>query len=250
VIILAAVTASLSGCGGLPGQIASSQMIDQVAPTEQAVGEISNDPSPLVDEVVMTSLQQFPPPDLIIEGTIASEQKLWIPDTTASKAELADRQARGLPIGVNATDYQVTIDKVLYGQAPSTTLIIAPNGAQYKVGDRALLFLTDISGDPIRAPGQTKYMVMVSDGQFRIEKDNTLSSHRPKSGYPLADTYRGKDKGTLEKELQLIRQRLDSIEEVLAEEMTEDDKRALEEALKEHREGKTVPFKKSKASKH
>ena len=57
-------------------------------------------------------------------------------------------------------------------------------------------------------------------------------------------------KGTLEKELQLIRQRLDSIEEVLAEEMTEDDKRALEEALKEHREGKTVPFKKSKASKH
>ncbi|MBI2125855.1 MAG: hypothetical protein HYU02_00855 [Thaumarchaeota archaeon] len=47
-----------------------------------------------------------------------------------------------------------------------------------------------------------------------------------------------------------MRKRLDSIEEALAEEMTEDDKRALKEALKEHGEGKTVPFKKSKANKH
>lgn len=46
----------------------------------------------------------------------------------------------------------------------------------------------------------------------------------------------------VEKELKLIRQRLESIEEVLAEEMTEDDKRALSEALKDHKSGKTVPF--------
>ncbi len=47
---------------------------------------------------------------------------------------------------------------------------------------------------------------------------------------------------TLERELKLIRQRLDSIEEALGEEMTDDDKRALQEALEEHRLGKTVPF--------
>ena len=47
---------------------------------------------------------------------------------------------------------------------------------------------------------------------------------------------------SLERELRLIRQRLDSIEEALAEEMSEDDKKALEEALEEHREGRTVPF--------
>ncbi len=47
---------------------------------------------------------------------------------------------------------------------------------------------------------------------------------------------------SLEKELRLIRQRLDSIEDALAEEMSEDDKKARAEALKEHREGKTVPF--------
>lgn len=46
----------------------------------------------------------------------------------------------------------------------------------------------------------------------------------------------------VERELKLIRQRLESIEEALAEEMTEDDKRALREALKEYRSGKTVPF--------
>jgi len=47
---------------------------------------------------------------------------------------------------------------------------------------------------------------------------------------------------SLEKELRLIRQRLDSIEDVLSEEMSTGDKRARAEALKEHREGKTVPF--------
>lgn len=47
---------------------------------------------------------------------------------------------------------------------------------------------------------------------------------------------------SLEKELRLIRQRLDSIEDVLSEEMSSSDKKARAEALKEHSEGKTVPF--------
>ncbi len=47
---------------------------------------------------------------------------------------------------------------------------------------------------------------------------------------------------SLEKELRLIRQRLDSIEDALSEEMSAGDKKARADALKEHREGKTVPF--------
>lgn len=47
---------------------------------------------------------------------------------------------------------------------------------------------------------------------------------------------------SLEKELRLIRQRLDSIEEALAEEMSEDDRNALAEGLREHKEGKTIKF--------
>ena len=46
----------------------------------------------------------------------------------------------------------------------------------------------------------------------------------------------------LQKELRLIRQRLDSIEDALSEEMSADGKRARAEALKEHREGKTAQF--------
>lgn len=46
----------------------------------------------------------------------------------------------------------------------------------------------------------------------------------------------------LEKELHLIRERLEAIEQALGEEMTTDDKKALEEAMKEHRAGNTIPF--------
>jgi len=56
------------------------------------------------------------------------------------------------------------------------------------------------------------------------------------SQFPMAQS-------TIEKELRLIRKRLDAIEEAIAEEMTDDDKAALKEALKEHREGRTIPFK-------
>jgi hypothetical protein len=49
---------------------------------------------------------------------------------------------------------------------------------------------------------------------------------------------------TIEKELKLIRQRLEAIEEVLGEEMSEDDKRDLKEALAEHRRGKSGPYEK------
>lgn len=45
---------------------------------------------------------------------------------------------------------------------------------------------------------------------------------------------------SLEKELRIIRQRLDSIEEALAEEMSPDDKEALAEARREHKDGKSV----------
>jgi len=46
----------------------------------------------------------------------------------------------------------------------------------------------------------------------------------------------------LERELHLIRERLEAIEDALGEEMTGDDKQALDEAMKEHREGKTIAF--------
>ena len=55
-------------------------------------------------------------------------------------------------------------------------------------------------------------------------------------------------KTKLERELELIRQRLDSIEEALADEMTTDDKAALSEALREHTHGRTISFEKAEKS--
>ena len=51
----------------------------------------------------------------------------------------------------------------------------------------------------------------------------------------------------LEKELSLIRQRLKAIEEALGEEMRLNDEEALDQALKDHREGTSIPFKAARA---
>ena len=80
----------------------------------------------------------------------------------------------------------------------------------------------------------------VSRGRFRrtLQEGRTFPRsliRASESRLPMAQT-------AIEKELRLIRQRLESIEEALAEEMTEDDKRALREALQEHRAGRTVSF--------
>ena len=44
----------------------------------------------------------------------------------------------------------------------------------------------------------------------------------------------------------MIRERLEAIEEALGEQMTAEDKKALDDALKEHRDGKTIRFLPSK----
>ena len=44
-------------------------------------------------------------------------------------------------------------------------------------------------------------------------------------------------------EIRIIRMKIEAIEEILGEEMSEEDRKALEEALEEHRKGLTVPLK-------
>ena len=43
-------------------------------------------------------------------------------------------------------------------------------------------------------------------------------------------------------EIRIIRMKIEAIEELLGEEMSEEDKKALEEALEEHRRGLTIPL--------
>jgi len=57
-------------------------------------------------------------------------------------------------------------------------------------------------------------------------------------------------KAVLEKELDLIRRRLEAIETALGEEMTADEKAELEEALREHKQGKSIRFRPSRHRAH
>jgi len=43
-------------------------------------------------------------------------------------------------------------------------------------------------------------------------------------------------------EIRIIRMKIEAIEEILGEEMSEEDRKALKEALEEHRRGLTVPL--------
>lgn len=207
-LVLVVVTSLLSGCAPSSGQPAPAQVIDQTAPTALPPEEINDAFPSRIDEGEIRSLEELLSADLIIEGKIVDKQTHWVTDTSATKTELADRQARGLPTGTDVLEYQVTIDKVFEGLAPSATIVVVPYFATYQTGDRAILFLKDISGDPIQAPGQTKYEIFTSSGQFRIEKDNTLFSFKRKGMNPVADTYRGKDKAILEKDIQDLVARL------------------------------------------
>jgi hypothetical protein len=203
IVALTVVTvfSSLSGCTPSSGQSPLNQPTDQATPAEAALESTSNVPYVFSDEIELTK-EDFLSADLIVEGIITGKQTHWVTDTTATEAELADRRARGLSTGTDVLEYQVAIDKVWNGQAPAATIVVAPASPTYEVGDHAILFLEDISGDPIRAPGQTKYAVMTSAGQFRIEKDNTLSSAKIKGTNPMVDAYRGKDKSVLEQDIQ------------------------------------------------
>jgi len=209
VLTVVAVIATLTGCGApLPAQTNSGQGIGSVTPTAGAPGTTGSDSvPPEVDSVFIrrhpfTSLEELVSADLIIEGTIASETTRRIPDTTSTNAEIAERQARGEQTDRIVTEYEVTIDRVLKGQVNSRTVTVIPAGvaAPVQVGNRVILFLVDISGDPFWASGQTKYGVIAPEGQFRVEEDNTLFAYAPPPR-TLTESYRGKDKSVLEKDI-------------------------------------------------
>jgi hypothetical protein len=57
-------------------------------------------------------------------------------------------------------------------------------------------------------------------------------------------------RAVLERELNLIRHRLEAIETALGEEMTADEKAELKEALDEHKQGKSIQFRPSRRRAH
>lgn len=247
VSMLMAVIMNITGCAGLSGQTAPTDL--EARRSHIVFVETVRDPSR------SGTLQELTLADLIVEGTV-TRQETRVIQYHATEAELAEREARGDATGIPFTDFEVTIDKVLKGRAPSTTVTVTQFGGTYKdltiidpedplfqLGDRVILFLRDISGDPIQAPGQIKYMVVAPAGRFRIEKDNTLSIHLPDSRNPVADAYRGKDKSELEKNILDLVGKLSpesAKEEVLQNTLTGSDL-VVEGTIQDIREVRLIP---------
>ena len=218
VVALAVVIVLLSSCAPSSGQIASGQAIDQATSTMPAPDVTrSCAGSVFVDRAKFGSLQElFAMSEVIIEGTIRHENTRTVPDDTATNAELAERKALGASTDRLIIDYEVTVDKVLKGAADAATITVFPGGsrAEYEilppgenssflhVGDRDILFLREYSDPSLKTSGPTTYAALAPEGQFRVEKDNTISSYIPKSCEPVVDLYRGKDKSVLEQDIQ------------------------------------------------
>src|SRR5574341_1261034 len=135
--------------------------------------------------------------DLIVEGTITGVRETRLLGPTIF------------------TDYKVDISRVLksYPGFADRSIIVVHDGGTYhgqtqvvkedppyQIGEQVLLFMRDISDDPVHTPqGQTKYGVMVPGGRFRINPNGTLDT--PATELEVAKIYRGKDKSVLEKDI-------------------------------------------------
>lgn len=207
--LMAAVVMLISYGTKSPEQIDLSRGIGPVTPTANVLRATASDSVPMarVDRIEFTRLEDMvsDPIDLIIEGTITGEITQWVQYSDLTNAELAERQARGEPTGVFVTDYEVTIDTVLKGQPDLMTITVNPvpsehSNTRLQVGDRVILFLLE-RARPIMTSDQAEYMVIAPEGQFRIEKDNTLFAYASPSRNPIAGKYQGQDKSILERDI-------------------------------------------------
>ncbi|HWM93967.1 MAG TPA: hypothetical protein VN493_24630 [Thermoanaerobaculia bacterium] len=147
------------------------------------------------------SLRQLAAADLVVVGTVEACETRLLPDN-ATAAELAERGARGGVPGALLTDCKIRIDEVWKGRAPSGTVTVTQPGGRYggavlstfeeplfAPGGRELLFLTDVSGDRVWAPGRAGYMA-ARGTRFRVGEDGMLSSSVPG---PVAGAYAGRE---------------------------------------------------------
>src|SRR3972149_2123726 len=102
---LVTVFVALTGCASSFGRSGSEGTIGSAASTRLTSDETGNNRGPLIDRIEITGLQQLVSSDLIIEGTITGENTRFVPDITATEAELDERRAQGLPIGVDVAEY-------------------------------------------------------------------------------------------------------------------------------------------------
>lgn len=143
--------------------------------------------------------------DLIIEGTVNSIQETQL-----------ENQIENIFPGNIYTDYKIAVSKILKSNSSfaDQSVIIKHLGGTYQgktqmmkedepylVGQKVLLFLRDISMFPGQVhAGEKKYSVIMPGGRFHVQSDGKLDT--PTKHLAVADTYRGKDKSILERDIQ------------------------------------------------
>jgi hypothetical protein len=254
IIILCVGMVILGGCAPVPAQdtdltfaLATSQSTTANIVQKQGDKVIAAD----VDRVPFSddkSLQDLMHADLVIEGKVVHQTSRLI-QPRATETELHDSS-----VGTPFTDSEVVIDKVLKGQYSSPTVVVVqfggtvndytvvdPEEPLLQIGDTVILFLRDISGDPAQAPGQTKYMITVPSGLFRIDSNENLSTHLSPASAGVADTYRGKDKSVLEKDIQDLAAKLPQPKAVAFNNAVGGAHLVIEATIKEIKEVRLIP---------
>lgn len=124
-------------------------------------------------------------------------------------------QATRIVFGSPYTDYNATISHVLKappGFSDPSIVIMQSGGAVqgrarqikgdplFEVGANLLLFLQDMSDNPVHAPiRERKFATLMPGGRFQVKADGKLDS--PTAQLEVADHYRGRDKAELEKDV-------------------------------------------------
>ncbi len=178
-------------------------------PTEQLTAQTqnanNNAEQVLVDWAYAYSFEELVwNADLIIEGTIAGIQETRL-----------EHQIENVSAGEIYTDYKVDISMVLkaypgfldrsvvikhFGGTYQGRTQVVHEDEPYQSGEKVFLFLRDISIFPGQTrPDEIKYSVLMPGGRFRIMTDGKLDT--PTKNFPVAETFRGKDKSILEKDI-------------------------------------------------
>jgi hypothetical protein len=116
----------------------------------------------------------------------------------------AEIEKDGGVVGVMFTDYIFAVDNVIKGDKiePGQSIVIVQTGGTFQgrtqsleddplfqSGEIAVLFLKDISNDPIQSPGETKYIINGSpQARYKVESGQV----KPLWDDEIGHAYRGK----------------------------------------------------------
>lgn len=124
--------------------------------------------------------------DVIVIGKIVGPKSTRIIGGDALPSDVkAEIEKEGGVVGVIFTDYVFAVDDVIKGDKiePGQSIIIVQTGGTFQdrtqsleddplfqSGENAVLFLKDITNDPVQSPGETKYIINGSpQARYKVE---------------------------------------------------------------------------------